>query len=121
MTASVGCWMTGSGTVSTDTDRLPCQVSALMVVLPRVGWCESGGGAGGTAFGDVGQPAQRLDVAPLERQASQRLGDEQARPGRRVLLDDDLGVATRRAQVDLHVDLARRPAPPTQGEIMGRP
>ncbi len=30
MTASVGCWMTGSGTSSTRTSPLPCQVTAFM-------------------------------------------------------------------------------------------
>lgn len=30
MIASVGSWMTGSGTVSTRTSRVPCQVSARM-------------------------------------------------------------------------------------------
>ena len=30
ITASVGSWMRGSGTSSTETVRLPCQVSALM-------------------------------------------------------------------------------------------
>jgi hypothetical protein len=30
MTASVGSWIVGSGTVSTDTLDVPCQVKALM-------------------------------------------------------------------------------------------
>jgi hypothetical protein len=33
MIASVGSWMMGSGTFSTLTERLPCQVSAFMVRL----------------------------------------------------------------------------------------
>ena len=39
MTASVGSWMTGSGTVSTETERLPCHVSALIVALLRSTSC----------------------------------------------------------------------------------
>ncbi|GAA4542346.1 hypothetical protein GCM10010309_06360 [Streptomyces violaceochromogenes] len=30
MTASVGSWIVGSGTFSTRTSRLPCQVTALI-------------------------------------------------------------------------------------------
>ncbi|GAP46584.1 lysine--tRNA ligase [Streptomyces azureus] len=30
MTASVGSWISGSGTFSTRTSRLPCQVTALI-------------------------------------------------------------------------------------------
>lgn len=33
--ASVDCWMRGSATVSTRTSRLPCQVAAFIVGLPR--------------------------------------------------------------------------------------
>ena len=33
MIASVGCWIVGSGTVSTRTSRFPCQVSARTVWL----------------------------------------------------------------------------------------
>ena len=34
--ASVGCWMVGSGTSSTRTSELPCQVSArIVLLLPR--------------------------------------------------------------------------------------
>ncbi len=32
--ASVGCWITGSGTSSTETERVPCQVSAFMGASP---------------------------------------------------------------------------------------
>src|SRR5947199_6357080 len=39
-TASVGCWMLGSATLSTRTSRLPCHVTAFMrvgVPVPRIG------------------------------------------------------------------------------------
>ena len=35
MIASVGCWRIGSGTVSTLTRSVPCQVTALMIPLFR--------------------------------------------------------------------------------------
>ena len=39
--ASVGSWILGSGTVSTDTFAVPCQVKALMTAVA----CPSGAGA----------------------------------------------------------------------------
>ena len=35
--ASLGAWMTGSGTVSTRTSLLPCHVTACMLLTPRIG------------------------------------------------------------------------------------
>jgi hypothetical protein len=42
--ASVGSWMTGSGTSATLTERFPCQVSAFTIRL-SAGFAFSPGGA----------------------------------------------------------------------------
>src|SRR6478736_10440646 len=57
MMASVGCWIVGSGTVSTRTSRRPCQVSARTVWSPRFGFV---GAYPGEAGSRTVVPAARL-------------------------------------------------------------
>ena len=74
--------------------------------------------AGDAALGDEGQPAQRLDVAPGERQVAQWLGDQSRRPARGVLLDRHVGLGADRLQADRHPGRTGRPGPSVQHQPM---
>ena len=67
MIASVGSWIVGSGTVSTRTSRLPCQVTAFMSIPfrenPRRG-VQMGGTACRAEFAVARPGLDRFFVVP---------------------------------------------------------